>query len=287
MDGEMMEKYIDLHTHSICSDGSLPPAGVVREAKKAGLAAIALTDHDTVAGVEEAMEEGKKLGIEVVPAIEFSVSCATQNHILGYYIDINNPELKNAMEKLFEMREYRVHKTCSLLNEHGFDVTVDEVRELAPGGIVGRAHYAKLLVNKGLIGSVKEAFDLYLGSGKPCFCGDQHMTAEQAVELIHKCGGLSFEAHLHQMNLPDDETEKFLIHLKEYGLDGVEGYHSEYTPEMQEKYQQMAMRNGLMLSGGTDYHAAMKPHISIGTGTGNMKIPYSVLEKIKEAKELM
>lgn len=265
----------------------MTPSEVVREAKKAGLSAIALTDHDSVSGVEEAVEEGKRLGVEVIPAIEFSVHSDTQNHILGYFMDINKPEFQDALKQLRKTREYRVAETCRLLNKHGFSVTVEEVSKLAPGGIIGRAHYAKLLVNKGLIGSVKEAFDRFLGSGKPCFCGEQHMTAEETVELIHSCGGLSFEAHLHQMKKDDEEVKKLLIHLKDHGLSGVEGYHSEYTPEMESKYQGMAKEMGLLISGGTDFHAAMKPHISIGTGMGNMKIPYSILEKIKEAKELM
>lgn len=280
-----MDKYIDLHTHSIKSDGSQTPAEVVRTAKKAGLAAIALTDHDSVSGVKEAVEEGQRTGVEVVPAIEFSAISPTQDHILGYYIDIDNPVLSETLEKLHEIRNRRMGETCRLLNEHGFDITIDEVKALAPGGIVGRAHFARLLVNKGMIGSVKEAFDVYLGTGKPCFCGDQHLSEEDTIALIHKCGGLAFVAHLNQIKLDDEPLTKLLLHLKDCGLDGIEGYHSDYTPEMQEKYQSMAEKYGFLISGGTDYHADMKPHISIGTGLGNMKIPYSVLENIKSAKE--
>ena len=277
-----MEKLIDLHTHSIMSDGSMTPAEVVREAKKAGIAAIALSDHDTVDGVREAVAEGKKIGVEVIPAIEFSVISKTETHILGYFIDIDSPLLSDALKSIIDTRRERNEITCRKLNELGFDVTVEEALAIAPNGFIGRAHFARLLMDKGYTSSVKEGFDLYLENGKYAYCGKQSMTDEEAVRLIKNCGGLAFVAHLHLTKLGDGELLEFLTRLKAAGLDGVEGYYTEYTPEMQEKYQAMASRLGLMLSGGTDFHAAMKPHISIGKGLGNLKIPYSLVEKMKE-----
>lgn len=282
-----MEKFIDLHTHSIKSDGSMTPAEVVREAKRAGLTAIALSDHDTVEGVREAMEEGKRIGVEVVPAIEFSVQSDTETHILAYYLDIDNPKLTKILEECKEVREQRNAESCRKLNELGFDVTMEEARAIAPNGIIGRAHFARLLMDKGYTKSVKEGFKLYLENGKYAYSGIQRLEAEETVKLIKECGGLSFVAHLHLIKLDDDTLRSFLTRLKGVGLNGVEGYYTEYTPEMQEKYQNMAKELGLMISGGTDFHAQMKPHISIGTGLGNMKIPYSVLENIKNAKELI
>jgi len=280
-----MERYIDLHTHSIKSDGSMTPAEVVREAKKAGLAAIALSDHDSIDGVKEAMAEGERIGVEVVPAIEFSVQSATETHILAYYLDIDNPKLLKTLEECRETRNSRNEETCRLLNELGFDVTMDEAKAIAPNGIIGRAHFARILMEKGYVSSVKEGFKLYLENGKAAYCGVQRLEAGETVELIKECGGLSFVAHLHLIKMEDEPLKEFLTGLKAHGLDGVEGYYTEYTPEMQEKYQAMAKELGLMISGGTDFHAAMKPHISIGTGTGNLRIPYSVLEEIKKAKE--
>ncbi|MDY6017689.1 MAG: PHP domain-containing protein [Oscillospiraceae bacterium] len=277
-----MEKLIDLHTHSIMSDGSMTPAEVVREAKKAGLAAIALSDHDTVDGVREAVAEGKKIGVEVIPAIEFSVISKTETHILGFFIDIDSPLLSEALKSIIDTRRERNEITCRKLNELGFDVTMEEALALAPNGFIGRAHFARLLMDKGYTSSVKEGFDLYLENGKYAYCGKQSMTDEEAVRLIKNCGGLAFVAHLHLTKLGDGELLEFLARLKAAGLDGVEGYYTEYTPEMQKKYQAMASRLGLMLSGGTDFHAAMKPHISIGKGLGNLKIPYSLVEKMKE-----
>ncbi len=277
-----MEKYIDLHTHSLKSDGSMTPAEVVREAKRAGLSAIALSDHDTVDGVREAMEEGEKLGVEVVPAIEFSVQSATETHILGYYIDIENPELLRMLKEVVDLRIERNHVTCQRLNELGFDITLEEVRALAPNNFVGRAHFARVLMDKGYTKSVKEGFDKYMSVGKYAYCEKQRLTAKDAIELINKCGGVSFLAHPHLTKLDDESLREFLVELKGYGLCGLEGYYTDFTPEMQSKYQSLAEDLGLMISGGTDFHAQMKPHISIGTGLGNMKIPYSVLEKIKE-----
>ncbi len=280
-----MEKYIDLHTHSLMSDGSMTPAEVVREAKRAGLAAIALSDHDTVDGVKEAIAEGEKIGIEVVPAIEFSVQSETETHILGYYTDIENPKLAKALESIIETRKFRNRETCRKLNELGFDVTLDEANAIAPNGFIGRAHFAKLLADKGYTKSVSEGFRLYLENGKYAYCGKQSMTDEEAVRLIKDCGGVAFVAHVHLTKKSDAELRDFLIRLKACGLDGIEGYYTEYTPDMQAKYQALAKELGLIISGGTDFHAQMKPHISIGTGTGNLRIPYSVLETIKSRKK--
>lgn len=277
-----MEKYIDLHTHSLKSDGSMTPAEVVEEAKRAGLAAIALTDHDSVDGVREAVEAGERLGVEVIPAIEFSVMSKTETHILGYFIDIENPDLKEMLKEVVDLRIERNHVTCQRLNELGFDITLEEVRALAPNNFVGRAHFARVMMDKGYISSVKEGFEKYMSVGKYAYCEKQRLSARDAIELITKCGGISFLAHPHLTKLPDDKLKEFLKELKSFGLCGLEGYYTDYTPEMQEKYQSMAKELGLMISGGTDFHAKMKPHISIGTGTGNMKIPYSVIENMKK-----
>ena len=261
----------------------MTPAEVVREAKRAGLAAIALSDHDTVDGIEEAVAEGKKIGVEVVPAIEFSVISETETHILGYFIDINNPDLKRVLKEVVDLRIERNYVTCQRLNELGFDITIEEVRALAPNNFVGRAHFARVLMDKGYTKSVKEGFDKYMSAGQYAYCEKQRLTAKEAIELIKKCGGLSFLAHPHLTKFDDEKIKVFFKELKEYGLDGLEGYYTDYTPEMQEKYQSMAKELGLMISGGTDFHAQMKPHISIGTGLGNMIIPYSVLDEMKKA----
>ena len=277
----MAEQTIDLHTHSVKSDGSMTPSELVRHAKEAGLATISLTDHDGVSGVAEAAAEGQKIGLEVVPGIELSVQSKAETHILGYYIDIAHPALTKKLEEIRQVRVQRNYQTLENLNKLGFDITMEEARALAPNGLVARAHFARLMAQKGYTKSVKEAFDLYLSNGKPGYSSIQLLTPEEGIGLIKEAGGLAFAAHLHHNKMEDDELVPFLKRLKEVGLDGVEGYYTEYTPEMQEKYQRMARELSLAVSGGTDFHGAMKPHIQIGTGMGNLRIPYSVLEQIK------
>lgn len=274
-------KLIDLHTHSNCSDGSMTPTELVAHAATRGLSAIALSDHDTVAGVDEAVEAGKHYGVEVVPAIEFSVQSDTETHILGFYIDHKSPILKEALDNINVVRHQRTVNTCNKLRDLGFDVTMEEALEIAPAGIIGRAHFARLLVEKGYISSVKEGFDKYLANGRPAYDGSQYLTAKDAVELIAAIGGVSFVAHPHLIRLDDTSLRTFLNELKGYGLCGIEGYYNEYTEEMQEYFQKLASELGLNICGGTDFHAKMKPHIEIGIGQGNMEIPYTVLENIK------
>lgn len=276
----MSEKYIDLHTHTVHSDGSMTPAEVVEEAARAGLAAIAVSDHDCMDGVEEAVSAGKRLGVEVIPAVELSVQSATETHILGYCIDIHNKAMVDKLEEVKLVRSKRNEETCENLRRLGFDVTMEEAMALAPGGIIGRAHFARVMANKGYVSSVKEAFDLYLANGRPGYSNTQCLTPEEGVELIKNAGGGAFVAHLHLIKIDDDPLREFLRRLIKVGLDGIEGYYTEYTPEMQERYQAMAGELGLMLSGGTDFHGKMKPHISIGRGLGEMKIPYSIAEDI-------
>lgn len=274
--------FIDLHTHSNCSDGSMTPAELVAHAAERGLKAIALSDHDTVAGIDEALEAGKRYGVEVVPAIEFSVQSATETHILGFYIDHKSPVLQDALENINKVRHERTVNTCNKLRALGFDVTMEEALEIAPSGLIGRAHFARLMVEKGYVGSVREGFDKYLANGKPAYDGTQYLTAEAAVKLIDAIGGVSFVAHPHLIRLDDRELRDFLVNLKSFGLCGIEGYYNEYTEEMQNYFQNLAKELGLEISGGTDYHAKMKPHIEIGVGQGSMAVPYSILENIKD-----
>ncbi|MBR5515745.1 MAG: PHP domain-containing protein [Clostridia bacterium] len=272
---------IDLHTHSIYSDGSMTPAELVAHAKASGLSALALSDHDSLSGVAQALEEGKKRGIEVIPAIELSAESDTETHILGYFIDIENELLLEKLKYVRQVRIEREEEICEKLRQLGFDVTMHEVEELAETDVLCRAHFAKLMVKKGYVESVKEAFDKYLANGRPAYSGRQALTDEECVELINQAGGMAFVAHLHLTRKPYDELKSFLIRLKAKGLCGIEGYYTEYTPEMQNQYQQLADELGLIISGGTDFHGAFKPHISIGRGLGNMEIPDSVLKNMK------
>ena len=272
---------IDLHTHSLCSDGAQTPAEVVRTAADAGLAAIALSDHDCIDGVQEAMDTGKALGIEVIPAVELSAQSDTELHILGYFVDIHNKKLQDMMAYALQVREERQEEVCRKLNEQGFDITMDELREEANGKVLCRAHFAKIMVRKGYAESVKDAFARYLSVGCYAYSNRQALTGPEAVSLIREAGGIAVAAHLHLIKMPDEELKEYLKSLIPYGLDGIEGYYTDYTPDMEQRYRAMAEELGLVISGGTDYHGANKPHISIGKGKGELEIPYSVLDGLR------
>ncbi|MGN1410059.1 MAG: PHP domain-containing protein [Eubacteriales bacterium] len=277
-----MEKYIDLHTHSTCSDGSMTPTELVLHAKEAGLSAVAVSDHDTADGVREAVETGKKCGVEVIPAIELSAKSETETHILGYFIDPTSPALSSAVDYIRDVRTQRIGETCELLAKYGMDVTLDEVKQKAGGGILCRAHLAKIMTEKGYSTSPKEAFNKWLNVGCPAYSESQALSDTEAIELIRKAGGDAYLAHLHLTKKPHDELDTFVRRLAEEGLCGIEGYYTDYTPEMESEYRALAKKYGLKLSGGTDFHGAFKPHISIGVGLGGLKIPYSVLENMKK-----
>lgn len=276
-------KRIDLHTHSLKSDGAQTPADVVRTAHAAGLSAIALSDHDSIEGVAEAMAEGECLGVEVIPAVELSAQSDTELHILGYFIDINNKKLKDTMAYALEVRNQRQEETCRKLNEQGFDITMDELRAEANGNpVLCRAHFAQIMVRKGYASSVKEAFSKYLSVGCYAYSNRQALTGPEAVSLIREAGGIAVAAHLHLIKMEDEPLKEYLKSLIPYGLEGVEGYYTDYTRDMETRYRNMAKELGLVISGGTDYHGANKPHISIGCGKGDLEIPYSVLDGLRE-----
>ncbi len=278
-------KYIDLHTHSICSDGSMTPAEVVRAAKEAGLSAIALSDHDTTAGIAEATVEGEKLGVEVIPAIELSAQSETETHILGYFIDPENEKLKKTLEYAKEVRLLRETDVIDALARHGMNISMEELHTIAGSDVLCRAHIARLMVEKGYVGSVKEAFALWLGSGKPAYSSRQALTDAEAVRLIKSAGGLAFVAHLNQTRRSLENLEAFLSRLKVEGLDGIEGIYTEYTPEQTRDYGALADKLGLLRSGGSDFHAKNKPHIAIGRGYGDLYIPYELLEEMKKRRD--
>ena len=278
-----MEKRIDLHTHSLKSDGAQIPADVVRSAYAAGLTAMSLTDHDNIEGVPEAIAEGQRLGIEVIPGVELSAQSDTELHILGYFIDIHNKRLNDAMAYALEVRDQRQEETCRKLNEQGFQITMEELRQEAHGNpVLCRAHFAQIMVRKGYAESVQQAFSRYLSVGCYAYSNRQALTGPEAVSLIREAGGIAVAAHLHLIKMEDAPLKEYLKALIPYGLDGIEGYYTDYTPDMDRRYRAMAQELGLVISGGTDYHGANKPHIAIGQGRGNLEIPYDILEGLKK-----
>ena len=275
------ERTVDFHTHSTRSDGTFTPTELVDHAKKCGLSAFALTDHDSVDGIKEAQKRAEEIGLEFIPGIEFSAAENTETHIIGLFVDPENEILLKTIDKLKGSRKRRMEEVCSKLRGLGFDITHDEALALAGGKFVGRAHIAKLMVEKGYCETVKECFDKYIGLGKPAYAEKNELSAVEAVKSIRAAGGLAYLAHLNQTGYDIEQLEKLLIQLKEAGLNGIEGYYPEYTPEHIAQYRALAERLSFSLSGGSDFHGGMKPHISMGTGTGDLKIPYYVLENMK------
>ncbi|MBQ9718968.1 MAG: PHP domain-containing protein, partial [Clostridia bacterium] len=214
----MNERRIDLHTHTTCSDGSMTPEELVCHAKESGLSAVAVSDHDTADGVKAALEAGKKYGIEVIPAIELSAKSDTETHILGYFIDPDSSKLTDAMAYIREVRTIRLGETCVMLQNLGIDVTLDEVKAEAKGGILCRAHIAAIMTRKGYSESPKEAFRTWLNVGCPAYSESQALTDTEAIDLIRSAGGDAYLAHLHLTKKPHDELDRFVRHLTENGL---------------------------------------------------------------------
>ena len=273
--------YIDLHTHSTASDGSLSPAALVRHAKEAGLSAIALSDHDTTAGLREAAATAKEIGIELLPALEFSVISDTETHIIGLMIDPEHDALRDAIARSQKQRIDRGYLTAEKLTALGMPVSFEEAEAIAGGDVIGRAHFAKVMVQKGYVSSIKEAFDKYLAAKKPAYVGGHVLTDREAIEIIHNAGGVAILCHPHLIKLSDSDLYNYMQKLVCYGLDAVEGYYTEFTPEMEKTFRYFAKKLGLLLSGGSDFHGANKPTIAIGKGYGNLAIPYTVLDALK------
>ena len=273
---------VDYHTHSTCSDGTMTPTELVQHAKKQGLSAVALTDHDSVDGIAEALKCAETEGIELVPGIEFSAAEKTETHIIGLFIDPQNETLLATIQKLKDSRRRRMEDVCSKLRALGMDITHREALEIAGGSFVGRAHIAKLMVEKGYCETIRQCFDKYIGLNKPAYSEKNELTAIEAVRAIKAAGGLAFLAHLNQTGYDLCQLEEMLTALKEAGLTGIEGYYPEYTPQQIAQYRALAMKLDLAFEGGSDFHGKMKPHIEIGVGSGDLKIPYFVHTHLKE-----
>ena len=279
------DRAVDFHTHSTCSDGTFTPTELIKHAKGVGLSAIALTDHDSVDGIEEAINASKTTDIEFIPGIEFSVTANTEIHIIGLFIDHKNEVLLNTIEKTRSQRKARMEEICKKLRDHSFDITYEEASKLAGGDFLGRAHIATLMMNKGYVETVKEAFDKYIGLNKPCYAVKKEITPKDAITAIRSAGGLAFLAHLHQTKFDNKELFELLKELKSYGLNGIEGYYTEYTNENITEFRTLAQKLGLFYSGGSDFHGSMKPTVNLKTGYGDLHIPYSILSTLKRLKQ--
>lgn len=275
---------VDLHVHSTASDGTLAPAAVVRAARAAGLAAIALTDHDTLDGLAAARAAAGPL--EVVSGVEVSVEVAGEDaHLLGYLFDEGSPALADLLAAGRDSRDHRNPRIVEKLRALGLDVTMEEVVAFAasaevPAGAIGRPHIAGVLVEKGHVSSIKEAFDRYLAEGRPAFEPRRRTTGEAAIRAIHAAGGVAVLAH--PVTLRADVREPAVRDLARAGLDGVEVAHSQHDAATRAWVASLAKELDLAPTGGSDFHGAAKPDVAIGTGVaGNVEVPYEWLDGLR------
>lgn len=275
---------IDLHTHTTISDGTMTPSQLVEYAKQKQLKAIAITDHDGIDGVSEAIKTGQIYGVEIVPSIEFATDYnGTELHILGHYIDYKNEKLLNIIKDIQQNRHNRNKRMIDKLNNIGFDVSIDELYNIAKNkNIITRAHFALLLLEKGYVKSREEAFQKYISPGCVAYVPRNLMSAKDCIKLIQNFKGIPTLAHptLYKMNI--DKIDLLIKDLTESGLKAVEAIYPLHTNQQEGDIKAIARKYNLKISGGTDFHGANKPNIDLGTGINhNISISYKILEDLK------
>ena len=265
---------IDLHTHSTRSDGTLTPAELIRYAAQKGLAAIALTDHDTIDGIEEAVQAARSLSSqdpdalvpEVIPGVELSTEYRGKDiHIVGLFIDWQNREFADRLRGFADARIYRNRKMCSLLTENGCPVSYEDLEAAFPDTVITRAHFAQYLLDRGMISSIDEAFRKLIGDDCPCFVPREKITPHDAVRFLLRFGGVPILAHPLQYKMSETELDALVASQAD----------TANLSRIAEKY-------GLLLSGGSDFHGTRKQNLDLGTGYGHLYVPDTILPPIRE-----
>ena len=253
--------FLDLHVHTTASDGTFEPSEILKKAKEENLDVIAITDHDTIEGIEKVQSTQDIL---FIPGIEISAEFGSTLHILGYAIDVENEYLQRTLDNLQEYRLHRNERMIKKMNEKGFHLTIDELKEVAKGELIGRPHFARLMFQKGYVSSYQEAFDRYLKKGALFYMDKKRLSPRESIELIIKAGGIAVMAHPYQTGLEGEELEKLLKTLVDYGLMGVEVFYSQHSANQIEEYFGLAKKYDLLVTAGSDFHGENKPHISLG-----------------------
>jgi 3',5'-nucleoside bisphosphate phosphatase len=276
---------IDLHMHSTFSDGSFTPEQLVKKSKDIGLSAIALTDHDTVDGVKIFLTECKKQNITGLSATEISADVKKGTmHMLGYFLDLQNEQLINSLAKIRFGRSERNKVILKKLNALGLDITMEEIQDYAGEDNIGRLHFAQAMTSRGYVHNKEQAFDKYLAKGKKAYADRFRLTPAEAIKVIREAGGLPVLAHPFTLELDQNALTELLKELKDIGLAGIEAYYSKFSKQQHRLYLDLAKRFDLAITGGSDFHGEGIPDIQIGIGTGNLKIPDSVLEQLNERR---
>ena len=270
----MAARYADLHTHSLYSDGRESPSALMQMARAAGLDAIALTDHDSIEGIAEAAAAAQTVDVELIPGIELSCTDGSHDiHLLAYWIDVQHPALLATLQAQQDSRRQRLDAIIARLAQHGVTISRDDILQMARGVSVGRPHVARALVARGAVSTVDEAFVRYLGDRAPCYVPSTALSSAEAIALIRQVGGVPVLAH--PLYLRDDTV---IERLCDQGLVGLEAYHGSHTTTMAQRYEQIATRLGLLVTGGSDYHGAPKDE---GTPLGAVKLPYQHVEALR------
>jgi len=283
---------IDLHIHSTASDGSLTPADIIGHAQKLNLAAIAITDHDAVGGSKEALRIGIPPALHFLTGVEISAAHppffpgSGSFHILGYAIHLDDRDLNQALLKLRDARKNRNPEILKRLNKLGLPISLEEVRQEVGEVQLGRPHIAYAMVKRGFVASVNEAFEKYLGTAKPAYVDKERIECEQAINLIRAAGGIPVLAHPALLNIEDDrQLDALLQNLMKIGLAGIEVYYPGHSPRQIRQYAELARKYSLLMTGGTDFHGSITPEIKMGSGEGDLFVPYNLYEELVNANK--
>ncbi len=283
-----MTDKIDLHSHSTASDGTLTPRELAKEAAERNISALALTDHDTVEGINEFKEACYEYGVEAISGVEISAQHSKTMHIVGLLIDTDSDILRGRLDILKSAREVRNRKMLDLLKKHDFDISEEDILTQKDGASLsntGRAHIARTMVEKGYVHSVNEAFEKYLKKGNSCYVKRVTYSPEESIRIIKDAGGISILAHPIFITEDYDALYSLVKELREYGLDGMECYYNCYTKEFSKMCIEICEKTGLLQSGGSDFHGGNKPDVQLGRVSSGY-VSMDILDKIKERRGL-
>ena len=278
---------VDLHIHTTASDGTLTPTEAVRQAKAKGFEVIAITDHDTTDGLEEALQAGRELGVRVIPGIEITSGVLCEAHILAYGVDPNNPLLKKLLEDMRKTRLLRMEKIVAILRAYNTEITPEEVLAEANGAPVSRMHIARVMVDKGFVPSIDLAFRRYLGPMGAAYVDAPRLWTASVLRSIRKCGGVPVLAHPYQLDRDEDGLVRWLKRMKSNGLVGLECYHSGCSPEQAQWLRQVADAMLFLPTGGSDFHGANRPGVRMGQGLSRWRDRENTLDRLTRAMNFM
>ena len=278
---------IDLHIHSTASDGTCSPSEILQLAARSGLQAIAITDHDTLEGSRQALRQDIPPGLHFITGVEISAqapeSCRAGGslHILGYGVDPEHQLLTDTLRRFQRIRETRTHRVLDRLHALGIKLTLEQVLAEVGDGAPSRPHVASAMVKAGIVADIEEAFQKYLKKGRPAYVSKERLDCRQTIDLIRTAGGIPVLAHpyLIPCTKPDDLNELIEM-LCSLGLQGLEVYYPKHPPEVVRQYLAMAEKNGLIATGGSDFHGALTPEIELGRGAGDLYVPYELFERM-------